>query len=1019
MGHSKTTPHSHSAQFPRQTKSQYTFTHATSNTNGPVKNYYGDRKAQVNNTNSFSQAASGGPLAIINVMTNFSRNVIMACVDTASPFSFIKASLLPTGYPIMESKTVNFQGLTNDIIRSLGVVHMQILIPEAVLSVTAHVLADQETGLSHDLLLGTDFQSSHDARIDWSQKEISLRSPTGKVLTFKMNRTPGIIKAPARSFSIQLVKSQTESIGLISNNEIYPGLFVGGGIVSAHKGACYVSMMNMNEVDVCLTNVSVEVEPLAVDTLINTNETTPHELTTPNVALPIHSYSTPRSQAENTNRTKHLLTQIDLNHVSANTRSKLESMISRFDHVFHIKGEPLSCTHLIEHDIALKPNSKIVNQKPHIIPKKHEESFNTMLRDLNREGILEPTTSPWNHRIFLIPKKSGELRAVLDFRALNDLTEPQKYDLPSIEDLLSRIGDAQLFSSLDMSQAYHQIKLSERSKDYCAFSCGKLGRYRYVRTPFGVTGAPYTCQRLIDSIFSSCNEPSLDILAYLDDILIYSESEEAHLKTLESVFQKLSNANLKLNIAKCNFVRTEIKYLGFLIKKGLVYPPEEYLESLRTLKPPRDLKHLESVLGKFGYLQKFIDHYQQKIRPLTKLLKKDTKFEFGDIERETFEEMKESLMKASPLSLPKKGKYCLHIDASAKGYGAMLRNDDGDTTPPIMYLSAVTLPSQLNYSATELEMYALTYFVTKLRHFLAGDRFTVYTDHKPLLSIMKSKNLDNMRLIKMKMSLADFDMEIKYVKGKHNKVPDHLSRYPTNNLAYLDEKTNYLEIHEDPPEQALSDTHNTITPIQSDTHFALPITRAAAKQNAIEELQAALPMGVSACEPKNDTPNTAIELGKKPKKVPAMTVLENDSTELEEQTEKGDFKIVLDNWDSSKQHETYHIATNVAAATSIKLDRCIEIYRRPNKIFNVKVTISETTKITNKHRFGIELYIKKPTNEKFPLLLYAIVDDLISLGTSKKLETLALQIDLTPDQLNQLKQLWAVMAGMDRKLLVI
>lgn len=880
----------------------------------------------------------------IFVWTNLANKILKAGVDSASPITFVKLESIEK----MTNTFMyhwNISGITKDTIQTEGSVNLKIYLDKETLSIPAQVVSGEKSGLDYDILLGSDFQVKYKVGISRKFEHISLEAQN-KEHIFGIHKTKSMYNIPPNSESIHLVKTTKSILGYVQKKQLEPGVFIPNAVVDATRGYSFVKILNITPKNVVLDNLEVEVEEIPDEwgDILNT---------------------------QRENKMEILKTQMDVEHIPDEYKEKLISLIEKFTDIFILPEEPLNTTPLIKHDIDLVPGAKPIYKRQPPISIDKEEKLREMLMKLRDQKVIEKTGSHWNHLIFLIPKKNGELRAILDFRPLNDLTIDQKYNLPSIEELLGKIGDATIFTNLDLSSAYHQVELTERSKDYCAFSAGKFGRWRYRKMPFGISGAPYTFQFLMDSIFTVLDEAPIDVLAYLDDLLIYSKDMDSHMIQLEKVFEKLLNANLKINMKKCNFMKDEVEYLGFKISENKVTPPEEYVKSLQEIRPPKNKKELQRFLGKVGYLQKFIKHFQAKVRPLSELLKDEVTFEMKEKQLQAFESIRNELLEVTHLSLPKHKEYELHIDASSKGIGAMLRNAGAPDEPPIMYLSAVLKDAQTRYSATELEMFALTYFVKKLSHYLLGRKFTVYTDHKALTSIFKSKNIDNLRLNRMKLSLVDYDkMDIKYVKGKSNTVPDYLSRHPGSTEA-------------EDLEELLEEPVNTLV-----------VTRAQkAKQNLKQTTNKDIP---SICVPpqliQQKSPTKNIKLGVKKK------------VRFKPTTEAKDYDLFAKTLWESIELKSKFVKEFLPKLVNNTIDfkKCIDIYRLPKKIPIVRITIGQEkrVKITN---LGLSIEDSKEEQDDYDLYITVLL--ILEYMSNLNLRKIVLMSSLLEEKLSLLKKI--------------
>ena len=219
------------------------------------------------------------------------------------------------------------------------------------------------------------------------------------------------------------------------------------------------------------------------------------------------------------------------------------------------------------------------------------DEVKTRLQEMLDLGAIRPSNSPWASAIVLVRKKDGRLRFCIDLRKLNNRTVKDAYSLPRIESILDSLGGAQIFSTLDLKAGYWQVEMAEECKAYTAFTCGPLGFYECDIMPFGATNAPATFQRLMHDCLGELNMNWC--IVYLDDIIIFSDTKEEHLKRLEAVFQKLCDAGLKLKPSKCFFFREEIEYLGHVVSgKGISTNPKK-IEAVSKWPTPKQFMMLD------------------------------------------------------------------------------------------------------------------------------------------------------------------------------------------------------------------------------------------------------------------------------------------------------------------------------------------------------------------------------------------------------------------------------------------
>ena len=254
-------------------------------------------------------------------------------------------------------------------------------------------------------------------------------------------------------------------------------------------------------------------------------------------------------------------------------QKEAKEMLKRNAKVFSKTDMDMGRTNLVKHHIKLTDPVPFKEAYRRIPPQMYDE-VKAHIQEMLNLGAIRPSNSPWASAIVLVRKKDGRLRFCIDLRRSNNITIKDAYSLPKIESILDSLIGAQIFSTLDLKAGYWQVEMAEECKAYTAFTCGPLGFYECDTMPFGATNAPATFQRLMHDCLGDLNMNWC--IVYLDDIIIFSDTKEEHLKRLEAVFQKLSAAGLKLKPSKCFFFREEIKYLGHVVSgKGVATNPKK------------------------------------------------------------------------------------------------------------------------------------------------------------------------------------------------------------------------------------------------------------------------------------------------------------------------------------------------------------------------------------------------------------------------------------------------------------
>ena len=337
-----------------------------------------------------------------------------------------------------------------------------------------------------------------------------------------------------------------------------------------------------------------------------------------------------------------------------------------------------------------------------------------------------------------------------------------------------------------MKAGYWQVEMAEECKAYTAFTCGPLGFYECDTMTFGATNAPATFQRLMHDCLGDLNINWC--IVYLDDIIIFSDTQEEHLKRLEAVFQKLSAAGLKLKPSKCFFFREEIEYLGHVVSgKGVATNPKK-VEAVTKWPTPKTVYDVRSFLGFVGYYRRFIKDFSKIAKPIrevitglenqSKRIAKKTFIEWTEAADSAFEHLKTSCTSTPILAYPDyQLPFVLPTDSSSEGLGAVLYQKQDGKLRVIAYASGSVSKSESHYPAHKLEFLALKWAVCeKFHEYLSGSKtFEVYTDNNPLTYVLTSSKLDacGQRWV---AKLANYNFTIKCKCGLSNVEADALSR---------------------------------------------------------------------------------------------------------------------------------------------------------------------------------------------------------------------------------------------------
>ncbi|CAI5669654.1 unnamed protein product [Oreochromis niloticus] len=413
-------------------------------------------------------------------------------------------------------------------------------------------------------------------------------------------------------------------------------------------------------------------------------------------------------------------------HLSHLSPSQCEDVLSLLHSYPSLFGDVPSRTSVCEHDINVGDATPI-KQHAYRCPMGKREVMKKEVSYLVENGLAQPSHSPWSSPCLLAPKSDGTPRFCTDYRKVNAVTVSDSFPLPRMEDCIDNIGPAKYISKLDLLKGYWQVPLTPRASDISAFVTPDHFM-QYTVMAFGMKNAPATFQRLMQLVLGDvprCN-------VYLDDVVIYTDTWEEHVAILQSVFQRLAEATLTLNLAKCEFAKATVMYLGKQVGFGQVRPVEAKVEAILSYPAPATRRELKRFLGMTGYYRCFCKNFAVVVAPLTKLCSPKIPFGWSGECQHAFESAKSLLCSAPVLAAPNFSQpFKLEVDASATGAGAVLLQDDTEVT--------------------------------------------VYTDHNPLTFLQHMYN-HNQRLMRWAVLVQDYDLVIQHKKGTDNLVADALSR---------------------------------------------------------------------------------------------------------------------------------------------------------------------------------------------------------------------------------------------------
>ena len=420
--------------------------------------------------------------------------------------------------------------------------------------------------------------------------------------------------------------------------------------------------------------------------------------------------------------------------------------------------------------IKLKPGATPYHSKPYGVPHINEAPLRREVDRLCQIGVLKKQNeSEWAAGAFIIPKTNGTVRFISDFRELNKRIVRKPFPIPKIQDLLQKLQGFRFATSLDLNMGYFTIRLDPDAQKLCTIIL-PWGKYSYMRLPLGVANSPDLFQEKMSELMAGLEF----VRTYLDDVLVITKSSfEDHLNKLERVLARLSEAGLKVNAPKCSFGRTSLEYLGYWLSREGIAPTPKKISAMQAIQPPTNISTLRSFVGLINFYRDMWQHRSHLLAPLTTLLSKNIKWRWTDVEQRAFDDIKLMISRDVLLAYPDFSKpFEIHTDASKFQLGAVISQEG----KPIAFFSKKLKKAQISYTTSERELLSIVETLKEYRNILLGYPITVYTDHKNLTF----KNLQCERLLRWRLTLEEFGVNLLYLPGPKNIVADALSRLPTN-----------------------------------------------------------------------------------------------------------------------------------------------------------------------------------------------------------------------------------------------
>ena len=423
-----------------------------------------------------------------------------------------------------------------------------------------------------------------------------------------------------------------------------------------------------------------------------------------------------------------------------------------------------------EYSIKIEENAQGVIHPVRRLPAAIKPRAIEKLREMEEFGYITPVKEPteWVSSMVVSCKKD-KIRICIDPKDLNKVIKREHHPMKTIDDIITEIPHAKVFSVLDAKSGFLQIKLDNQSSYLTTFNT-PVGRYRWLRLPFGIRCASEIYQRIMDQMLEGVE----GAYAIIDDILIAGRDEEHHDQILKEVVKRATNFNLKLNFDKCSIRQPSVTYMGHIISSQGLQVDAEKVNAIVNMPAPTDKDGVRRFLGMVQYVSKFIPRLSEVDAPLRVLLKEDNDFKWEYEQESSFQQLKHLCSTPPVLAYYDVNKPVeIECDSSKDGLGAVLLQEGH----VIAYASRSLTETEKRYAQIEKEMLSVVFSTTRFHRYIFGKQTVIYNDHKPLEQIFRKPLLSApMRIQNMMLKLQWYDIELRYRKGTEMHVSDALSR---------------------------------------------------------------------------------------------------------------------------------------------------------------------------------------------------------------------------------------------------
>ena len=701
---------------------------------------------------------------------------IKSLIDTGATISLIKnLTYQKLTDKFLNNESVDIYGLENKSIATKGTIHLTVNWFGVGVNTKFGVTDDED--INHPVILGMDFLQNNDIFINLFHRRISKANADNSTTSIYVT-TDG---------KVQNIIHENIPIYAKSNTTLMPESIVQAEVTT--KAACRDPELNLlyveGENSFCeLLNGVVQHDEESKHVYISASNgmKTKKIIKEGDIVGRASTLLTIDVDEEENREEKWTLDRLKTDvalgtELNEEEKNKVYAALLNSQGALSINNSDIGKAELHPHHIELLDNTPIWQKYRHFSRPINQE-IEQQCQELLSNDIIEHSDSHWSSPIVPVRKRDGTLRLCIDYRKVNKITKTENFPMPNLMHDIYKAHNVKFFTKLDLVRGFYQVPLDDDSKPITAFSTA-CNHFQFKRLSFGLKNSGIAFQKTMQQILSPLMQEN--IVIYIDDILIMSDTFEKHLALVSKVLNTLYSNNMKIKVSKCEFFQSKVKFLGHVISREGICKSPDFINKVREFPKPMTVSQLCQFLGLVNFQQKCIPNCSTIAKPLSEITGRSKRhvIKWTDEQSMAFERLKEEVAREITLSCPDYGptasKMELFVDASGTGAGACLMQFQNGVYRIIGHASMSFSVTQCKYSTIERELTAIRFGLIAFRSFIYGVHFILYTDHRPLI-YLHNMTVYSSRLQRMLDDIFEYNFIIKYRPGSGNQAADALSR---------------------------------------------------------------------------------------------------------------------------------------------------------------------------------------------------------------------------------------------------